>query len=102
MKKIFVYGILQKGISASNFGLVDKYYVGRAKLPGYYRQSLTSIYKGDEKDEVEGDIWNIPEEIEENLYRFEAQFGYNRGTTNPIRISDKREFETISYLLPQR
>ena len=100
MKKIFVYGILQKGISAEHFGLIDEYYIGRAKLPGYFRCSLTSIFKGNDDSEVEGDIWEVPEDIEERLYRFEAKFGYNRGITNPIRLSDNKEFETISYLLP--
>ena len=102
MKKIFVYGILQKQHSSKNFDIKDDYYLGRAILPGYHRTSLTSIFKGKDTDEVIGDIFSVPDDIEENLNRFESQFGYSRETTYPIRVDDGKEFETISYLLPRR
>jgi len=103
MKKIFVYGILQKDISAKHFGIRDDYYVGRAKLHGFWRNSLTAIFnRGNKEDVVEGDIFEVPDDIEEKLFRFEHQYGYHREITKPIRISDGKTFETISYLLPQR
>lgn len=102
MKKIFVYGILQKGISSDRFGMKDEHYIGRAILKGYKRRSLTAIFpSNDGTDEVEGDVWEVPDEIEEHLNSFESGFGYNRGITNPILKSTGEEFETISYLLPK-
>jgi gamma-glutamylcyclotransferase (GGCT)/AIG2-like uncharacterized protein YtfP len=99
MKKIFVYGILQKEHSAKQFDIKDEYYLGRAKLPGFERKRLTAIFKSNNGDSVEGDIFEVPDEIEEKLYQFESSFGYRRETTNPVRINDGQEFETISYLL---
>lgn len=99
MKKIFVYGILQKDIDAKSFGIKNEYYLGRAKLYGYWRNSLTDIFKRNKEDIVEGDIFEVPDDIEESLYRFESRFGYKRGKTNPIRLSDGKKFECISYLL---
>lgn len=99
-RKIFCYGILQKRHSAENFGLTDEMYIGRAVLPGFRRNALTAIYKSkDSSDKVEGDIWEVPDDIEEQLYRFESRFGYKREITYPIRVDDGKEFETISYLL---
>ena len=101
MKTIFVYGILQKEHSAKGFGLLDKYYLGRAHLNGYLRTSLTSIFQDDNGSRVVGDIFEIPDDLEEKLYKFEAQFGYNRSMVKPNRIEDNKEFEAISYLLPK-
>jgi gamma-glutamylcyclotransferase (GGCT)/AIG2-like uncharacterized protein YtfP len=99
MKKIFVYGILQKEQSAKQFGMKDEYYLGRATLPGYKREYLTRISKSNNGDSVEGDIYEVPDELEEKLYRFEAGFGYWREKTKPIRKEDGKEFETISYII---
>lgn len=99
MKHIFVYGILQKHLSAKNFGLEEEYYLGRARLDGYERESLTHIIKSNNGNSVEGDIFLIPDYLEQSLYDFEKQFGYSRGITKPVRIDDDKEFECISYLL---
>ena len=100
MKKIFVYGILQKDISARNYGIEDEFYLGRGTLYGYKRHSLTRISKSRREDDyVIGDIFDIPDNIEESLYQFESQFGYHREITNPQRIEDTQKFETISYIL---
>ena len=100
MRKIFVYGILQMDVSAKSFGLEKKHYLGRAKLNGYNREALTCIRKSkDKEDFVLGDVFEVSPELEEELYKFEAQFGYKRETTNPIRVDDEHKFETISYIL---
>ena len=75
MKQIFVYGILQKHISASDFGLEDSHYLGRGIVYGWKRESLTYITRGRYSDTVEGDIFEVPEYIEHKLYKFESQFG---------------------------
>lgn len=99
MKKIFVYGILQKEHSAKEFGISDDYYLGRATLPGFKRDFLTKISKSNNGDSVEGDVFEVPDNIEQKLYEFEAGFGYHREITKPIRNEDGKEFETISYIL---
>ena len=100
MKRIFVYGILQMDASAKNFGLEKKQYLGRARLNGYYREALRCIRKSiDKEDFVIGDIFKVTPEKEEELSNFEAQFGYKREITNPIRLDDEQKFETISYIL---
>jgi len=101
MKTIFVYGILQKGESAKSFGLKDEYWKGRARLDGYTRYSLTSIYKGHEDDKVFGDVFEVPDELEESLYRFEKQYGYYRGNTYPKLSIGLEPVKCISYLLPE-
>ncbi len=101
MKTIFVYGILQKDISAKNFGIEDKYYIGRGILSGYKRYALTRINKSKNKeDSVHGDIFEVPDDIEENLYKFEHGFGYNREVTEPILENSNETYKCISYILP--
>lgn len=102
MKTVFVYGILQKGLSSSEYGIEDKDFIGRARLNGYFRDALTAIYPGKDSDSVTGDICQVSDEIEQRLFEFESQFGYERKTTNPIRFKDKKCIECISYLLPTR
>jgi len=101
MKTVFVYGILQKDVSAKEFELEDKFYLGRATLYGYTRHSLTRINKAKRDDDyVVGDIFKVPDDIEEKLYKFEHGFGYNRETTKPQLIDNGKVVECISYILP--
>lgn len=100
MKTIFVYGILQKDRSSKSFDIKDEYYLGRGILNDYVRKSLIAIFKEKGK-QVEGDIFRVPDDVEKELNRFESQFGYKRQITKPIRKKDYKEFEAISYLLPQ-
>ena len=100
MKKIFVYGILQKDISAKNFGLTDEQYLGRATLYVYGRTSLTQINKSKREDDyVCGDIFEVSDELEESLYQFENKYGYEREVTKPQKISDGEHVECISYII---
>lgn len=100
MKKIFVYGILQKEHSAKEFGLTDKMYRGRALLPYFKRESLCSISEHPEKVSiVEGDVWDVSDKIEQELYDFEASFGYYRDTVSPIMKDTKEQVDAIAYLL---
>lgn len=79
MKKVFTYGILQRHHSSERFGMTDDMYLGRATLVGFKRDGLCHIHLSDNKFmEVEGDLWNVPDELEQQLYEFEAQFGYER------------------------
>lgn len=100
MKRIFVYGILQKGLDAPSFGIKNEYYVGRATLYGYSRSLLTRISRSKREDDyVCGDVFEVPDELEDKLFQFENQFGYKRVTTYPQMISDATEYECISYII---
>jgi len=99
MKNIFVYGILTRRHRAEDFGIKDEYYHGEGILYGYRRCSLVEIYESKDSDYVIGDIFEVPDEIEEKLYNFESQFGYKRQITKPIRNGDGKEFKCISYIL---
>ena len=100
MKKVFVYGILQKDISADSFGIKEEHYIGRATLYGYTRIGLSIIKKSKKNnDHVTGDIFEIPDELEEKLFRFENSFGYVRDTVTPQIKDDKTKHECIIYIL---
>lgn len=99
MKTIFVYGILQQQHRAKEFGLKDDMHLGRAKLDGFRRQFLTQITKTNNSSSVEGDLYYIPNDLEQRLYEFEAQFGYWREEVKPKRLEDKQEFKAICYLV---
>ena len=99
MKTIFVYGILQRENSAKEFGLTDDMYLGRAILEGFERRYLTHIVKTKNGNSVEGDLFKVPDELEQKLYEFEAKFGYWREIVKPKRLKDKKEFEATCYLV---
>lgn len=102
MKKVFTYGILQKDHSSDEFGMTDDMHIGRGSLYGFKRNGLCHIYLSENaKDVVIGDIWEVPDELEERLYRFEAQFGYER--VKCIVINDSGKFhKCIVYLVDWR
>jgi gamma-glutamylcyclotransferase (GGCT)/AIG2-like uncharacterized protein YtfP len=79
MKTIFVYGILQKHHSALDFGMTDDMYRGEATISSFKRESLVHISKTEiPNSKVHGELWEVPDDIEEHIYQFEAQFGYER------------------------
>ena len=98
MKKVFVYGILQQKHSGEDFRIKKDNVIGRATAPNYKRICLTQIVPtGNEEDSVEGEVIEIPDEIEEELYRFEKQFGYARA--NIKAYVDDEDHEAICYLV---
>jgi len=100
VKTIFVYGILQKDIDGPGFGLIDKYYIGRAFLYGYKRNSLVHISKSKREDSyIAGDIFKVPDELEKKLYAFEKSYGYERVTTKPQLVDNAEKYECISYII---
>lgn len=100
MKQIFVYGTLQKGQGNGNhFGLDDSKYIGRATLYGYTRQGLIHIEKSNNKENyLCGDLFEIDEDVEQQIYEFEKSFGYKREIVNPQKINDGRIVEAIAYI----
>jgi len=102
MKRIFTYGILQKHHSAKQHGLKDDMYRGRGCLKGFERNGLTHIkISKDESSSVEGDIWEVPDELEERLFNFESSFGYERQTAT-IKDENVRYHTSTVYLVDWR
>ena len=88
MKKVFVYGILQQDILAGDFGIKPEYVIGKADLKDYKRIDLSYIVKN-KGSKVRGELIEIPDDLEENLNRFESQFGYNRSLVD-VYIDNKK------------
>ena len=102
MRRIFVYGILQKEHSAESHGLTANMYRGKASLYGFERTGLCHIkISENENSKVIGDVWEVPNELEEELYRFEAGFGYDRQRVN-VMYEDNSYHTCIVYLLDWR
>ena len=96
MKKVFVYGILQQDILAGDFGIKPEYVIGKADLKDYKRINLSYIVKN-KGSKVKGELIEIPDDLEENLNRFESQFGYNRSLVDVYM--DNKKHRAIAYLL---
>lgn len=100
MKTIFVYGTLRKGYGNSeHFGL-EPYFKGTATLYGWRRRDLIAIYKvKKEEDYVVGDLFEVDDSKEEQIYQFERSFGYHREIVKPQRIDNGEKVEAIAYIL---
>ena len=99
-KLVFVYGILRQGdTGAKYFDIKPEDVVGKAKLYGFERVSVSYIRKSDNpQDFVEGEVINISKEKEKEIYRFERYYGYKRRHVD-VTLEDGRTLRTIVYLV---
>jgi gamma-glutamylcyclotransferase (GGCT)/AIG2-like uncharacterized protein YtfP len=101
MKTIFVYGTLQKDQGNYTSFEMDKKskYLGRATLYGWKRISFISLEKVKRQDEyVCGDVFEINDELEQDIYEFEHSFGYHRELVKPQLIENAKQIECIVYI----
>jgi len=98
MKKVFVYGILLQDIDGPSFGIKSDFVKAKAKLPNFKRES-TSYIRRENGSHVEGEYLELPDELEEEIYRFEKQFGYERSLESIITEDGKMKEDVIVYLV---
>jgi gamma-glutamylcyclotransferase (GGCT)/AIG2-like uncharacterized protein YtfP len=100
MTAIFVYGTLQKGFGNCDSFNLEGSFLSKATLYGWCRDSLIKIHKVKRQDDyVVGEIYQVNDEIEDNIYQFERQFGYHREIVHPQRIDNGEKVEAIAYIL---
>jgi len=100
MKTIFVYGTLQVGHGNCEAFELAGNFKARGTLYGWKRLSLIEIQKVKREDDyVCGDIFEITDAVEEDIWRFESRFGYHREFVEPQRIDNGEKIEAIAYIL---
>jgi gamma-glutamylcyclotransferase (GGCT)/AIG2-like uncharacterized protein YtfP len=100
MKTIFVYGTLQRGHGNCEAFELAGNFLAKATLYGWNRDSLIEIHKVKRDDNyVVGELFDVDEAIEEEIWKFERQFGYHRETVIPQRIDNGEKVEAIAYIL---
>lgn len=98
MKTIWTYGILRRDYMGSNppFGLEKEYWKGKAQLRDWQRRATSTIVP-QEDDYVKGDLWEVPDSVEDAIARFETGAGWPR---TKVVVEDKEgdEIEAIAYI----
>lgn len=96
MVKVFVYGILLQKYDGKYFGIKPEYVIGPAILDNYKRESVSYIHEMDGY-QVNGELIDIPNELEREIGKFEESAGWFRHNVK-VLCNNKME-DAIAYLV---
>ena len=96
MVKVFVYGMLLQRYNGRYFGIKSEYVIGPAILDNYKRESVSYIHKR-RGYQVNGELIDIPEDLEKEIGRLEESAGWFRENVK-VLCNGKKE-KAIAYLV---